>query len=77
MSFASPYPAVRIPTTSVYDYLFSDLGDTDAERVALVDTRSGDQMTCGEMLARIDTFAGALADRGVGVGTSSGWPTTA
>lgn len=68
MSFASPYPAVQIPTTSVYDYLFSDLDDTDAARVALIDTRSGDQMTYGEMLARIDAFAGALADRGVGVG---------
>jgi acyl-CoA synthetase (AMP-forming)/AMP-acid ligase II len=68
MSFASPYPAVQIPTTSVYDYLFSDLSDTDAARVALIDTRSGDQLTYGEMLARIDAFAGALADRGVGVG---------
>jgi acyl-CoA synthetase (AMP-forming)/AMP-acid ligase II len=68
MSFASPYPAVQIPTTSVYDYLFSDLSDTDAARVALIDTHSGDQLTYGEMLARIDAFAGALADRGVGVG---------
>jgi acyl-CoA synthetase (AMP-forming)/AMP-acid ligase II len=68
MSFASPYPAVQIPTTSVYDYLFSDLSDTDAARVALIDTKSGDQLTYGEMLARIDAFAGALADRGVGVG---------
>lgn len=68
MSFASPYPAVQIPTTSVYDYLFSDLGDTDAQRVALIDTPSGNRMTYGEMLARIDAFAGALADRGIGVG---------
>ncbi|BCI52530.1 4-coumarate--CoA ligase [Mycolicibacterium litorale] len=68
MSFASPYPAVQIPTTSVYDYLFSDVDDTDTARIALIDTRSGDQLTYGEMLARIDAFAGALADRGVGVG---------
>jgi acyl-CoA synthetase (AMP-forming)/AMP-acid ligase II len=68
MSFASPYPAVQIPTTSVYDYLFSHVSDTDAARVALIDTKSGDQLTYSEMLARIDAFAGALADRGVGVG---------
>ncbi|WP_197373830.1 4-coumarate--CoA ligase family protein [Mycolicibacterium baixiangningiae] len=68
MSFASPYPAVQIPTTSVYDYLFSDLSDTDAAQVALIDTKSGNQLTYGDMLARIDAFAGALADRGIGVG---------
>ncbi|BBY16805.1 4-coumarate--CoA ligase family protein [Mycolicibacterium litorale] len=68
MSFASPYPAVQIPSTSVYDYLFSDVGDTDSARIALIDTSSGDQLTYGEMLAHIDAFAGALADRGIGVG---------
>jgi acyl-CoA synthetase (AMP-forming)/AMP-acid ligase II len=68
MSFASPYPAVHIPTTSVHDYLFSDFDDADAARIALIDSRSGDQLTYGDMLARIDAFAGALADRGVGVG---------
>jgi len=68
MSFASPYPAVQIPTTSVYDYLFSDLTDEDAQRVALIDAKSGDQTTYGDMLARIDAFAGALADRDIGVG---------
>ncbi|OBB61370.1 AMP-dependent synthetase [Mycobacterium sp. 852013-51886_SCH5428379] len=68
MSFASPYPDVQIPTTSVYDYLFSDLTDSDAQRVALIDTASGAQTTYGDMLARIDAFAGALAERGIGVG---------
>ncbi|OFJ54672.1 4-coumarate--CoA ligase family protein [Mycolicibacterium grossiae] len=68
MSFASPFPQVQIPTTSLYEYLFGDLTDADAERVALVDATTGTEVTYGEMIARIDAFAGALAQRGIGVG---------
>lgn len=68
MSFASPFPHVQIPTTSLYDYLFGDLTDEDADRVALVDTKSGKQTTYRDMLTAIDAFAGALAARGIGVG---------
>jgi acyl-CoA synthetase (AMP-forming)/AMP-acid ligase II len=68
MSFPSPFPQVQIPTTSVYDYLFGELGEADAARVALVDAKSGTEVTYGEMISRIDAFAGALAARGVGVG---------
>ncbi|MET0454680.1 MAG: 4-coumarate--CoA ligase family protein [Mycobacterium sp.] len=68
MSFASPYPQVQIPTTSVYDYLFGDLDDTDGDRIALVDAKTGDQTNYRDMIARIDAFAGALAARGIGVG---------
>jgi acyl-CoA synthetase (AMP-forming)/AMP-acid ligase II len=68
MSFASPYPQVQIPTTSVYDYLFGDLANADADRIALVDAKSGAEHTYREMLTRIDAFAGALAHRGIGVG---------
>jgi acyl-CoA synthetase (AMP-forming)/AMP-acid ligase II len=68
MSFASPFPEVDIPTASVYDYLFSGLTDADLDRVALVDAKSGRETTYREMVGRVDTFAGALAARGVGVG---------
>jgi acyl-CoA synthetase (AMP-forming)/AMP-acid ligase II len=68
MSFASPFPDVQIPDTSLYDYLFGGLTDADADRVALVDANSGTKITYGEMIARIDAFAGALAQRGIGVG---------
>ena len=37
MSFASPFPEVEIPSTSVYDFLFAGVDDTDLDRVALVD----------------------------------------
>ncbi|MCP9274355.1 4-coumarate--CoA ligase family protein [Mycolicibacterium arenosum] len=68
MSFASPYPQVQIPTTSLYDYLFADITDEDADRVALVDTHTGAETTYREMIASINALAGALAQRGIGVG---------
>ena len=68
MSFASPFPEVDIPSTSVYDYLFGDIADADLDRVALVDAKSGRQTTYREMIGRVDAFAGALAGRGIGVG---------
>lgn len=68
MSFESPYPQVQIPTTSLYDYLFGGLSSDDAERIALVDTATGTETNYREMLASIDGFAGALHQRGIGVG---------
>jgi acyl-CoA synthetase (AMP-forming)/AMP-acid ligase II len=68
MSFASPYPDVEIPSVSVYEYLFGNVDESDADRVALVDAKSGGESSYREMVARIDAFAGALAARGVAVG---------
>ncbi len=68
MSFASPFPQVQIPSTSLYDYLFGELADEDADRVALVDTGTGTETTYRDMIASIDGFAGALEQRGIGVG---------
>lgn len=68
MSFASPFPEVDIPSTSVYDYLFGDIAEADLDRVALVDAKSGRETSYREMVARVDAFAGALAGRGIGVG---------
>ncbi|OBG21313.1 AMP-dependent synthetase [Mycolicibacterium celeriflavum] len=68
MSFASPFPEVDIPSTSVYDYLFGAIAEADLDRVALVDAKSGRQTTYREMIARVDAFAGALAGRGISVG---------
>jgi acyl-CoA synthetase (AMP-forming)/AMP-acid ligase II len=68
MSFVSPFPEVDIPTASVYEYLFGGIDEADLDRVALIDTKSGRQTTYRELIARIDTFAGALAGRGIGVG---------
>ena len=61
MSFASPFPDVDIPSVSVYEYLFGNVDDADADRIALVDAKSGGETSYREMVARIDAFAGALA----------------
>jgi len=68
MSFASPFPDVEIPTVSVYEYLFAELAGEDAGQVALVDAKTGSEITYGELVSRVDAFAGALAARGIGVG---------
>ncbi|MCV7279766.1 4-coumarate--CoA ligase family protein [Mycolicibacterium flavescens] len=68
MSFASPFPEVEIPSSSVYDYLFGDIGDADLDRIALVDAKSGRETSYRELIGRVDAFAGALAARGIGVG---------
>jgi acyl-CoA synthetase (AMP-forming)/AMP-acid ligase II len=68
MSFSSPFPQVHIPDSSLYDYLFGALADDDADRIALVDAKSGAETTYREMVTRVDAFAGALCARGIGVG---------
>ena len=68
MSFASPFPEVDIPSSSVYDFLFDRIDEADLDRVALVDAKSGQQTTYREMIDRVDAFAGALTGRGIGVG---------
>lgn len=66
--FESPFPDVRIPDVSVYDFLFASLGEADLDRTALVDGTSGAEMSYGQLRAQVDLLAGALAARGVGVG---------
>ncbi|MCS5499112.1 AMP-binding protein [Cnuibacter physcomitrellae] len=64
----SPYADEVIPDVSVFDFLFADLSEDDAGRVALIDGISGGETTFGELRARIEAFAGALAARGIGPG---------
>lgn len=68
MSFASPYPDVDIPAVSVHDYLFGNLADADGDRIALVDAKEGGELSYRDLVAQVDAFAGALADRGIAVG---------
>ncbi len=68
MSFASPFPDVDIPAVSVYDYLFDTIDEVDRDRIALTDAKDGAHLSYRDLAARIDAFAGALADRGIGVG---------
>ena len=68
MSFTSPFPDVDIPDASVYEFLFGNVDDADADRIALVDAKPGEETSYREIVARIEAFAGALADRGIAVG---------
>ena len=64
---AAQVPAIEIPTSSIYDYLFGALTDDDLARVALIDGSSGAETTYGQLVGQINALAGALAARGVGV----------
>jgi hypothetical protein len=61
MSFASPFPEVDIPSTSAYEFLFGDIDDADADRVALIDAKSGRETTYRAFIA--PPVAVALAKR--------------
>ena len=68
MSFASPFPDVEIPESSVYDMLFGDIAEEDLNRVALIDAKGGAETTYRQLIERVNAAAGALAARGIGVG---------
>jgi 4-coumarate--CoA ligase len=68
----STYPDVEIPAVSIHEFLFGDLDDAAHDTVALVDGTSGATTTYRQLVRQIDLFAGALAARGVGVGTTVG-----
>ncbi|MFD5226514.1 AMP-binding protein [Microbacterium sp. NPDC058342] len=68
----SAYPDVEIPDASVFDYLFGGLADDDLDRIAIVDGTSGAETTYRQLVTQIGLFAGALAARGVRVGTTVG-----
>jgi acyl-CoA synthetase (AMP-forming)/AMP-acid ligase II len=63
--FLSPFPDETIPDVPVFDFLFGDLSEEDAARVALIDGPSGAETTYGQLKQRIELLAGALAARGI------------
>ncbi|MGV8897313.1 MAG: AMP-binding protein [Rhodoglobus sp.] len=67
--FSSPFPDVEIPDLSVFSYLFGSLDSASADRVALTDGATGETITYGELVSQVEAVAGALADRGIGVGS--------
>ncbi|GAB3595143.1 AMP-binding protein [Microbacterium tumbae] len=68
----STLPAVEIPTVPVFDFLFGDLDPALLDSVAVIDGTSGSETTYRQLIGQIQLFAGALAARGVGVGTRVG-----
>lgn len=68
----SSYPDVEVPAVSIHDFLFGDVEEERLDATALVDGVSGATTTYRQLIAQIDLFAGALAARGVTVGTTVG-----
>lgn len=68
----SPYPDVEIPAVSIHEFLFGDVEEDRLDAVALIDGVSGATTSYRQLIGQIDLFAGALAARGVGVGTTVG-----
>ncbi|MBN8425438.1 AMP-binding protein [Microbacterium esteraromaticum] len=68
----STLPDIEIPNTSIHEYLFADLDETQLDAVAIVDGTSGAETTYRQLVAQIDLFAGALAARRIGIGSRIG-----
>ncbi|MFJ4222768.1 AMP-binding protein [Microbacterium sp. NPDC089695] len=68
----STYPDVEVPAVSIHEFLFGDIDPSRLDAVALIDGVSGATTTYRQLIGQIDRFAGALAARGVGVGTVVG-----
>lgn len=72
MSFRSPFPDVEIPASSVYDFLFGSIDEADLDRPALIDGATGAVTDYRTLITHTDAVAGALAARGVAVGSVVG-----
>lgn len=68
----STFPDVEIPAVSVFDFLFGDLDEDRLDAVALIDGTSGTETSYRQLITQIELFPGALAGRGVTVGTRVG-----
>jgi len=70
--FRSQFPDVAVPDVPIFEYLFGEIDDEALDRVAIIDGSSGAETTYRQLIGQIGLFAGALAARGVGVGTRVG-----
>ena len=65
MPSPSPYPDVTIPQIPLYDAIFGDLSGGLANKTALIDGLTGEEMTFQELKASYELMAGALVARGI------------
>lgn len=61
-----------IPDASIYDVLFAELTDDERAATAIIDGPSGTETSYGQLVRQIDLTAGALAARGIHVGSVVG-----
>ncbi|MGH3519889.1 MAG: 4-coumarate--CoA ligase family protein, partial [Haloechinothrix sp.] len=67
MVFTSPFADVEIPDVSLTEFLFADVA-ARADRPALIDGTSGQEISYGQLAQFTDRVAAALAERGIGKG---------
>jgi acyl-CoA synthetase (AMP-forming)/AMP-acid ligase II len=72
MILRSPYPDVEVPAVGLPEFLFGRLHPADVDRPAVVDAATGQGYTFGQLSDAVRRVAGALADRGIGVGAVAG-----
>lgn len=63
MPLQSSHSPIDIPNITLFELLFSDIDERYQDKLAIVD--SGSQATFAELKADIESFAGALAARGI------------
>ncbi|MDY5784877.1 AMP-binding protein [Corynebacterium sp.] len=68
MIYTSPYPDLDYPSTDVVSLILGDLSPDDAALPAITELSTGVTATYGELKDRVESIAGALAERGVGPG---------
>ncbi|WP_018296877.1 AMP-binding protein [Corynebacterium lubricantis] len=69
MIYSSPYPSLTIPETDIFSLVLGELTAKDAARTAITELSTGDSVTYGELKAMAESFAGGLAERGIGPGS--------
>ena len=72
MILRSPYPDVEVPAVGLPEFLFGRLDPADVDRPAVLDAATGQGYTFGQLTDAVHRVAGALADRGIGVGAVAG-----
>ena len=68
MTFKSSFADVRIPDSSIYEFIFDGLTAEDEARVAVVEGPTGAETSYGQLRDQVLAIAGGLAARGIGVG---------
>ncbi|AWB84519.1 AMP-binding protein [Corynebacterium liangguodongii] len=68
MIYTSPFPSVDIPSTSIFDLIFGGLTDEEASWTAVTEATTDASVTYGELRELAESFAGVLAQRGIGKG---------
>ena len=68
MPIASPQPPIEIPNQGVFEFTFGDIASDDEDRIAVIDIADGSETSYAHLRAYIESVAGGLAHKGIGIG---------